>query len=102
MSETPRAPRTPRTPPRSPSPTWAPWCGPCKQLGPELDEIAGEHSDKITIVKLDVDANPQSARDFRLMSLPTLVVFRDGDGAQRIVGAKAKAELLKGLDALLS
>ncbi|WP_326837408.1 thioredoxin [Amycolatopsis rhabdoformis] len=81
---------------------WAPWCGPCKKLSPVLDEIAGQYGDKITVAKLDVDANPESARKFRVMSLPTLVVFRDGDAVQRMVGPKAKTELLDELEAVLS
>ncbi|QYN21164.1 thioredoxin [Amycolatopsis sp. DSM 110486] len=80
---------------------WAPWCGPCKKLGPVLDEIAGDHGDRITVAKLDVDANPRSAKDFHVLSLPTMLVFRDGDIVHRIVGAKAKTELLDELDAVL-
>ena len=57
---------------------WATWCGPCKMIAPVLEEIAGEHSDKLTIAKLDIDANPGAARDFQVMSIPTLILFKDG------------------------
>ena len=76
---------------------WATWCGPCKMVAPVLEEIAGENSDKLTIAKLDIDANPASARDFQVMSIPTLILFKDGKPIKTIVGAKGKAALLKEL-----
>jgi thioredoxin 1 len=57
---------------------WAAWCGPCKMVAPVLDEIAGENADKITVAKLDIDANPATARDYQVMSIPTMIVFQDG------------------------
>ena len=54
---------------------WAAWCGPCKMVAPVLDEIAGENSDKITVAKLDIDANPATARDYQVMSIPTMIVW---------------------------
>jgi thioredoxin 1 len=71
---------------------WATWCGPCKMIAPVLEEIAGEHSDK-----LDIDANPGAARDFQVMSIPTLILFKDGKPINTIVGTKGKAALLKEL-----
>jgi len=76
---------------------WATWCGPCKMVAPVLEEIAKEHADKLTIAKLDVDANPGIARDYRIMSIPTLIVFKDGQPVKQIVGAKQKAALLSDL-----
>src|SRR5690349_6512952 len=76
---------------------WAEWCGPCKMVAPVLDEIAGEHRDKITIAKLDIDANPGTARDYQVMSIPTMIVFQDGKPVKQIVGAKPKAALLSDL-----
>jgi thioredoxin 1 len=76
---------------------WATWCGPCKMIAPVLEEIAGEHSDKLTIAKLDIDANPGAARDFQVMSIPTLILFKDGKPINTIVGTKGKAALLKEL-----
>ena len=57
---------------------WATWCGPCKMVAPVLDEIAGEHSDKLTVAKLDIDANPGTARDYQVMSIPTMILFKVG------------------------
>jgi thioredoxin 1 len=76
---------------------WATWCGPCKMVAPVLDEIAGEHSATLTVAKLDVDANPATARDYQVMSIPTMIVFQDGKPVKQIVGAKPKAALLSDL-----
>jgi thioredoxin 1 len=76
---------------------WATWCGPCKMVAPVLDEIAGEHKDKLTVAKLDIDANPVTARDYQVMSIPTMIVFQDGKPVKQIVGAKPKAALLSDL-----
>ena len=76
---------------------WAAWCGPCKMVAPVLDEIAGENRDKLTVAKLDIDANPSTARDYQVMSIPTMIVFQDGKPVKQIVGAKPKAALLSDL-----
>ncbi|TQF74685.1 thioredoxin [Rhodococcus spelaei] len=80
---------------------WATWCGPCKMVAPVLEEIAGEHSDKLTVAKLDIDANPSAARDFQVMSIPTMILFQGGKPVKQIVGAKGKAALLKDLSDIL-
>ncbi|BDT93336.1 thioredoxin [Nocardia beijingensis] len=77
---------------------WADWCGPCKMVAPVLEEIAGAHADKLTIAKLDVDANPSTARDYQILSLPTMMLFRGGKPVKQIVGAKGKAALLRELE----
>jgi thioredoxin 1 len=76
---------------------WATWCGPCKMVAPVLDEIAGEHKDTLTVAKLDIDANPERTRDFQVLSIPTMIVFKDGKPVKQIVGAKPKAALLADL-----
>jgi thioredoxin len=76
---------------------WATWCGPCRMVAPVLEEIAGEHADKITVAKLDVDANPTVARDYQVLSIPTLILFKGGEAVKQIVGAKPKAALLHDL-----
>ena len=76
---------------------WAEWCGPCKMIAPILDEIATEHEGKIRIAKLNVDEASDVARRFEVMSIPTLIVFKDGEPAMRIIGAKGKAALLEDL-----
>jgi thioredoxin 1 len=73
---------------------WAEWCGPCKMIGPILEEIATEQ-DGITIAKVNVDENPEIARRFEVMSIPTLIMFKDGEPAKRLVGAKPKGSLLQ-------
>jgi len=77
---------------------WAEWCGPCKMVAPTLAEIAGEQRGKLTVAKLNVDDNPDIARRYEVMSIPTLLVFKDGKPAKRIVGAKGKGALLQDLD----
>src|SRR5215217_7724829 len=76
---------------------WAEWCGPCKMIAPALEEIANEQSGRIRIAKLNVDDNPDTARRFDVMSIPTLLVFQDGQPVKRLVGAKGKGQLLQDL-----
>ncbi|HEX6921188.1 MAG TPA: thioredoxin [Actinomycetes bacterium] len=80
---------------------WAEWCGPCRQVAPILEEIAGEHSDKISVVKLNVDENPQTAAHYGITSIPTMNVYQGGQVVKTIVGAKPKALLLKDLEAFI-
>jgi thioredoxin 1 len=76
---------------------WATWCGPCRMVAPVLEEIAAEHAETITVAKLDVDENPETARDYRVMSIPTMILFKGGTPVKQIVGAKPKAALLADL-----
>ena len=76
---------------------WAEWCGPCKMIAPTLEEIATEHEGKLRIAKLNVDDNPDIARRFDVMSIPTLIVFQNGVAKKRLVGAKGKGQLLQDL-----
>jgi thioredoxin 1 len=69
---------------------WAEWCGPCKAVSPILDQIAAEHSDKIKIVKLNVDDNPQMAMKYQITSIPAMKVFRGGEVVKTVIGAKPK------------
>ncbi|MFD2471437.1 thioredoxin [Amycolatopsis silviterrae] len=80
---------------------WATWCGPCKMVAPVLEEIAKENGDKITVAKLDIDENPNTARDYQVMSIPTLILFQGGKPVKQIVGAKPKAALLSDLSDVL-
>ncbi len=72
---------------------WAEWCGPCRMIAPALEEIAGKLGDKVKIVKLNVDENPQTAQKYNIMSIPTLMLFKGGELASRQVGAAPKAKL---------
>src|SRR5271170_8072932 len=81
---------------------WAEWCGPCKMLAPILDEIAGDHSGKLRGAKLNVDDNPRTAQRFQVMSIPTLMLFKDGEAQARIVGARSKSQILSEFEPLLS
>ena len=73
---------------------WAEWCGPCKMITPILEEIAEEQGDALKILKLNVDDAPSIAQRFQVMSIPTLILFKDGEEAKRIIGAKPKGALL--------
>lgn len=80
---------------------FATWCGPCKAMAPIIEELAGEYSGKIKIGKLDVDQHPQSAGQFGIMSIPTIMFFKDGKMVKSIVGGRPKDALVEELDALL-
>jgi len=80
---------------------WAEWCGPCKTIAPILEEFASEQSDKFVIGKLDVDSNVATATKFSVMSIPTLLLFKDGEVIARLVGAKPKGALLQEITANL-
>ena len=80
---------------------WAEWCGPCKMIAPILEEIATEQAGKLQVAKLNVDDAPDLARRYEVMSIPTLLVFRDGEVAKRIVGAKPKGTLVEELGEFL-
>ena len=80
---------------------WAEWCGPCKVIAPILEEIAQEQGDKISIAKLNVDDSLDVTRRYDVMSIPTLLLFKDGEPKARLVGAKPKAQLLQELSAYL-
>lgn len=81
---------------------WAEWCGPCKAIAPILTELADELGDQVQIAKLNVDDNPDIAMRYNVMSIPTLLVFNDGDVQKRLVGAKGKGQLLQELDEFVS
>ena len=76
---------------------WAEWCGPCRAVSPILEEIAGEHADKISVVKLNVDENPRTAAAYGITSIPTMNVYQGGQVVKQIIGAKPKAALLRDL-----
>ena len=75
----------------------ADWCGPCQQIAPILEAIATEQADRLQVVKIDVDANPQTTLRYEVMSMPTLILFKDGEPERRLVGARGKHNLLEHL-----
>ena len=80
---------------------WAPWCGPCRIVAPHLEELAGERDD-LKIVKLNVDENPQTAAGYSVMSIPTLLLFKNGEVAHQIVGAMPKNRLVQEIEPALT
>jgi thioredoxin 1 len=80
---------------------WAEWCGPCKMIAPILEEIAQEHAGKVRIAKLNIDDNLDVTRRFDVMSIPTLILFKDGEPKARLIGAKPKGALLEEISAYL-
>ena len=81
---------------------WAQWCGPCKMLSPILDELASEYEGKVKIGKVDVDKNQELSAQYSVLSIPTLLIFKDGKVQEQHVGLKGKPELKKSLDAALA
>jgi len=77
---------------------WAEWCGPCKMIAPVLDAIAEEYKGRLTVVKLNIDDNPQAPQHYGVRGIPTLMLFKDGDVEATKVGALTKSELIKFLD----
>jgi thioredoxin 1 len=77
---------------------WADWCGPCKMIAPVLDQIAAEYAGKLTIAKLDIDANPKTPLKYGIIGAPTLNLYKKGEVVQQIVGAKPKRQLLAAVD----
>ena len=73
---------------------WAEWCGPCKMVAPILEEVASDMSEKLTVGKVDVDANQELAAQLNIMSIPTLILFKDGEIVDQAIGALSKAQLL--------
>lgn len=81
---------------------WAEWCGPCRAVSPILDQIASEHADKIDVVKLNVDDNPETAMKYQVTSIPTMKIFRGGEVVKTVIGAKPKPALESDLAEFLS
>ncbi len=81
---------------------WAPWCGPCRMVAPVVEEIAQEHGDALKVVKLNIDENQHTAMEFNVMSIPTLIVFRNGQPAKTVVGAYPKRKLVAELEPALA
>ncbi len=80
---------------------WAVWCGPCRMVAPVVEELAGEYEGKVTFTKLNVDENPKTSSQYGIMSIPTLLIFKDGAPVSNIIGFRPKAELKKSIDAVL-
>lgn len=79
---------------------WAPWCGPCRQIAPVIEQLAGENTGSIKIGKLNVDNAPNSAQSYGVSSIPTLMLFKDGEVVERFVGVQPKSRLQEAIDAV--
>jgi thioredoxin 1 len=80
---------------------WAPWCGPCKAIAPIVDQLAGEYAGKLKIVKMNVDDNPRTPARYGVRGIPNLILFKDGQVQQQIVGAVPKAHLVKAISTVV-
>jgi len=81
---------------------WAPWCGPCRAVGPVVEQLAGEYKGRLKIVKMNVDDNPKTPAQFGVRGIPNLIVFKGGEVQEQIVGAVPKAQLVKAIDRVVS
>lgn len=81
---------------------WAPWCGPCKIVGPLVEELGKEYEGKVKVVKVDVDNNTETASKYGIMSIPTLMIFHNGQPVKSMVGAQSKENLKRGIDEVLA
>lgn len=77
---------------------WATWCGPCRKLGPVLDEIAGEYSEKVKVVKVNTDDNADVAKQYQISGLPSILVFKDGEAVERMVGLMPKSTIIGNIE----
>ena len=77
---------------------WATWCGPCRKLGPVLDEIAGEYSEKVKVVKVNTDDNAEVAKQYQISGLPSILVFKDGEAVERMVGLIQKSTIIGNIE----
>ena len=81
---------------------WAAWCAPCLMVAPVLDELSDEYNGRVSFVKVDIDQNPKTAAKYSIMSIPTLLIFKNGEPISHIVGVRPKGELKQSLDAVLN
>ena len=81
---------------------WAPWCGPCKAIGPVVEELAKEYNGRLKVVKMNVDDNPETPSRYGVRGIPNLILFKGGQVADQIIGACAKAQLVKAIDRVLT
>ncbi len=81
---------------------WAAWCGPCRMIAPFVEEISRDYAGKAVVAKMDTDANPQTPMKYGIMGIPTLIIFKDGKEAERIVGAVPKSMITRKLEAVLA
>ena len=80
---------------------WAEWCGPCRRVGPIVEELAGDYSGKLVVAKVDIDANQQTAQKHGIASIPTLLFFKDGEVVDQVVGARPKQDLVQNIERVL-
>lgn len=80
---------------------WAPWCGPCRKLGPVLDEVADEFKEKIKIVKINTDENLKTAKEYSIIGLPSLLIFKGGQAVERLVGLMPKSSIVSNIEKYL-
>lgn len=81
---------------------WAAWCGPCKMIAPSVEQIAGEYDGRLKVAKMDVDANPRTPASFSIMSIPSVLIFKNGEVVDQIVGAVPKAQLVNRVEKVLA